>query len=307
MPDISYLQIVRAQSADTAALVTASEAAYRTAVDATVSRVIGDPACRVILLAGPSSSGKTTTARILCETIAAAGHPAFSLSLDDFYRPPDDPDYPLHSDGTPDYESPASLRISEIHDCLAAVLSGESYDVPRFDFMQGGRAPERHKLSVPSDGYLVVEGLHALNPLLTVGLAREKIAKIFISVSTNILDENGARLLSGRKIRLLRRMTRDALYRASDAARTYALWRHVLRGEEQHLYPLRDTADIKIDTFHPYEIGVFRPHAERLLAAEGAPHDAYIDVLRAALGRFAPLPTACVPKNSLLREFLPLD
>ena len=106
-------------------------------------------------------------------------------------------------------------------------------------------------------------------------------------------------------MRFVRRLVRDFYHRASDAARTFALWQSVVRGEEKYLYPYRGTADVALDTFHPYEIGVLRPMAERLLAAEGAPENGYVDMIRRAIAKFTPIERECVPQGSLLLEFLP--
>ena len=140
-------------------------------------------------------------------------------------------------------------------------------------------------------------------PRLTDGLAG--LYRLFISVSANIVDGAGNRLLSGRKIRFLRRMSRDFLYRNATAARTYELWQSVLLGEDQYLYPYRDTADRQIDTFHLYEVGVLRTHAEYLLFAEDAPQNPYVDEIRHGLTAFPPIDSAHVPETSLLREFIP--
>ncbi len=283
-----------------------SERGYRQKMQGVVDRLLAEPTRRIILLAGPSSSGKTTTASLLREMLGTEGHPAAVVSLDDFYRELDEPDYPRHPDGTLDYEAPDAIDIAEVHDCLETVLRGEVYPLPRFDFLKRTRALKRTPLSIPEGGYLIVEGLHALNPRLSVGLARERLLKMFISVSTNLFSDGAdTPFLTGRKIRFMRRMSRDRLYRASSAAQTYALWQSVRAGEENYLYPFRDLADVQLDTFHPYEVGVLRPLVEGLLDAPDAPRNPYIDEIRLALLEFSPLDDALVPPTSLLREFLP--
>lgn len=304
MPDMKLSVICEQLFRDVAAAVDTAERAYQEKV-ARVARELSRGARRVLLLAGPSSSGKTTTARLLAEDLERSGHAATILSLDDFYRNPEEEGYPRGEDGALDFEAPDAIDIGLVHDCIEAVLRGDTYPAPRFDFLTHRRAPAPVPVSVPKGGCLIIEGLHALNPRLTAGLPSERLFRLFISVSTNILDEGGARILSGRRVRFLRRLSRDFLYRSSDAANTYRLWKNVTRGEGLYLYPYRDTADMTLDTFHPYEIGVLRPYALRLLAADGAPSDDYIREIRAALSRFAPLPTDVVPQTSLLREFLP--
>jgi uridine kinase len=306
MPDMKLSFIRDLLAGGIPGAVRTVECDYEEKVRSVARRLISDPDRRVLLLAGPSSSGKTTTSRLLCEELRESGHEATVLSLDDFYRNPEEPEYPRDREGKLDYEAPDSIDIALVHDCIEAVLEGHTYPAPRFDFLTHRRAPAPQPISVPEGGVLIIEGLHALNPRLAAGLPQNRLFRLFISVSTNITDgESGARLFSGRRVRFLRRLSRDALYRNSGAANTYTLWKNVTRGESLFLYPYRDTADMTLDTFHPYEIGVLRPYAERLLAAENAPHDDYIDEIRASLAHFAPLPTEIVPGTSLLREFLP--
>ncbi len=304
MPEMLHCEIINALR-DVPAAVAAAEESYDEKVRAVAREMVSDPRRRVLFLAGPSSSGKTTTSRLLVEELALLGHEATVLSLDDFYRNPEEEGYPLDEKGELDFEAPDSIDIAMARDCIGAVLRGETFLSPRFDFQTHRRAPEPIPLSVPDGGILIVEGLHALNPRLSEGLPPERLFGLFISVSTNINRADGTRLLSGRRIRFLRRLCRDALYRNSDAANTYTLWANVTRGENLFLYPHRDRANMALDTFHPYEVGVFRPYAERLLAADGAPHDDYIDEIHAALAEFEALSTDVVPSDSLLREFLP--
>lgn len=305
MPEMKLSEIHRLLAGGTDAAVRAVERDYDEKVRTVARRLISDPDRRVLLLAGPSSSGKTTTSRLLCEELRERGHEATVLSLDDFYRNPEEEGYPRDDDGDLDFEAPDSIDIGLVHDCIEAILRGDTYPAPRFDFHTHRRAPEPHPISVPEGGVLIIEGLHALNPRLVAGLPQNRLFRLFISVSTNVTQEDGTRILSGRRVRFLRRLSRDALYRNSDAANTYELWSNVTRGENLFLYPHRDTADMTLNTFHPYEVGVLRPYAERLLSAENAPHDAYIDEIHAALSQFEELPTEIVPAESLLREFLP--
>ncbi len=302
MSDICIDRILSETAENLASCVAAAEDAYHQKIESVVRDLLSGGQ-RVIMLAGPSSSGKTTTANILADRLSTAGHSAAVVSLDNFYRQPDDPGYPRNPDGSLDFETVDALEIGAIHDCIAAVLRGGEYLLPRFDFKRGCRAEERIPLSVPEDGFVIVEGLHALNPVLTDGLSG--LYRLFISVSTNVVDGEGNRLLSGRKIRFLRRMSRDFLYRNATAARTYELWQSVLPGEDKYLYPYRDRADRQLDTFHLYEGGVLRGYAEKLLFAPDAPQNPYVEEIRRGLTAFPVIDSAHVPNTSLLREFIP--
>lgn len=304
MADINMTDLTRALRHDRAACIAQAERAYAAHIDGFIDRLLSDGEKRVVLLAGPSSSGKTTTAAMLRAGLARRGHAAAVVSLDDFYRAADDPTYPRTPDGAPDYETVDALHIDDIRACLRTLSEGGEYLLPHFDFRTATRIPQAMPLRLPSGGYVIMEGLHALNPRLCEGVPDAHLAKLFVSVSTNLTDGDGVRLLSGRKIRFLRRLSRDAIYRNSDAANTYRLWQQVLRGEDLYLYPFRDRADAAIDTFHLYEIGLLRPHAERLLAAPDAPRNAYTTAVAAAMRHFEPIEDAAVPAHSLLREFI---
>ncbi len=280
------------------------EAGYRLQLEELAQHIISSRS-RVVLLAGPSSSGKTTTANLLADTLRADGHAATVISLDDFYRSRYDADYPRTPDGKPDYEAPESLRLDLVRGTIARVVRGEPAPVPRYDFKLGRRFDNAMVVDIPQGGCAIIEGLHALNPVLTEGMARTAITRVFVSVSTNLVDGDGKHILSGRKIRFIRRLTRDFLYRASDARRTLDFWGGVKRGEDKYLYPYKETADFKFDTFHRYELGVMKPWTEQVLADSPELTDPLLDTVRGALAYFDEVPIDMVPETSLIREFVP--
>jgi uridine kinase len=146
--------------------------------------------------------------------------------------------------------------------------------------------------------------LHAINPRISSLLPKERLLKIFISVSTNI-NNNGERILSGRKIRFVRRMVRDSIYRNADAKRTLSMWKNVLRGEDLYLYPHRDNADVSFDTFHEFELGIMRPFVLNLISEELARENSYAKTVRDALLSVHPIDLSLLPESSLIREFVP--
>lgn len=283
-----------------------AEDRYHGAIWALADELIADGQRRVVLLAGPSSSGKTTTANMLADRLTALGHKSIVVSLDNFYRDSRDPDYPRLPDGSRDLECVDALQVSAIHHCIEALVSGKSCPIPRYDFHEGKSTPDAFTLAVPAGGFAVIEGLHALNPRLIEGLPREGIFKLFVSVSTN-LNADGRRILSGRKLRFIRRLTRDHLYRGASAQRTLSLWRHVIEGEDKYLYPFKSTADQALNTFHTFELGTMRPFTLAALDADLSEelNCDFIHTVRGALEAAVTVPLSAVPKTSLIREFVP--
>lgn len=284
-------------------LISESENRYRALIDSVAEKTKLCHDIRIILLAGPSGSGKTTSANLISDAIKAGGRPSMVISLDDFYRDATDKEYPRLENGERDFEALDALNIPDLQKMLLAVSKGESFVIPKYDFKVGGRTEERRHEPMP-DGVVIIEGLHALNPRVFSLLPKERLYKIFISVSTNIND-NGKRILSGRKIRFVRRMVRDSIYRNADAERTLSMWMNVLRGEDVYLYPHRDCADLSFNTFHDFELGVMRPFVENLISVKLAEKNAYAKTVRDGLNSVLPIPADLIPESSLIKEFVP--
>lgn len=302
MSEIEISKINGLAKSDPVMLIRNSERQYKNFVDAIATRVAEDENIRIVLLAGPSGSGKTTTANLLADSIRAKGLFSLVLSLDDFYRGKEDPEYPRLESGERDFEAVDALNLPDLEKTLLAISRGEEFLIPKYDFKIGGRAFTKKHPKI-SHGCVIIEGLHALNPRISEHLPKDKVYKIFISVSTNIND-NGARILSGRKLRFTRRMIRDSLYRGADAERTLELWQNVLLGEEKYLYPYRSLADVEFDTFHAFEPGVMRSYAERLISDELAESDEYAKTVLTALRLAERVNEELIPEDSLIREFI---
>ena len=283
--------------------VAEADDAYHARIEEIAARVAENRNIRIITLAGPSGSGKTTSANLIKDAIRSHGLESIVVSLDDFYRDSSDPDYPRFADGSRDFECPESLHLDEIADTLRAIASGESFNLPKYDFKVGGRVSSTPHAPI-TNGCVIVEGLHALNPKISDALPHECVMKIFISVSTNIVASDGERLISGRKIRFVRRMVRDSIYRASDAERTLGMWDEVLAAEDVYLYPYRDTADVCLDTFHIYELSVMRERALALISRELSERNSFAAIVFTALRAVEPLGEDIVPDDSLIREFI---
>ena len=302
MAEIDIEKINERASADPLAFILGCEKKYKDFTREVSDRVTKNDKIRMILLAGPSGSGKTTTANMLADELRRLGLRSFVISLDDFYRNPEDPEYPKLENGERDFESVDALDLREIEKTLVSIAEGEDFTVPRFDFKLGRRAEVRSFTKI-AHGCVIIEGLHAMNPKIFEHLPTDKILRVFISVSTNV-NENGERILSGRKVRFTRRMVRDSIYRNADAERTLGLWENVIAGEEKYLYPYRKFADIDFNTFHEYEPCIMRAYAERLISKELAEKNSYANTVISALTKITPISDALVPDDSLLREFI---
>lgn len=224
-----------------------------------VSTFLSDSRYDIVLLAGPSSSGKTTTAGKLADKIRQSGRNAFIVSLDDFYLNRDD--IPDGEDGLKDFESVNALDIDLIHSTFSDLIEKRRAELPLFDFKTGSRTDKTKHINLDRNDVIVVEGLHALNPVITDGLDESHLYKIYISVSSRVIGKNGEILLNKRNLRLVRRMIRDAKHRNMHAEDTFNQWDSVLRGEDKYLFPFESYADVKIDSFHPYESCIFKQEA----------------------------------------------
>lgn len=280
-----------------------AEKHYSAEIDRLAGDVAHSPQTRVILLAGPSSAGKTTTANILRDRLNAGGRCAEVVSLDHFYRNREE-DYPVNPDGSLDFENITALQTELIEKSLRDIIARRDCWLPRYDFKTATRTDRATFLPAREDSVVIVEGLHALNPIISGNLPQESLRKVFVSVSTNILRD-GRRILSGRKIRFLRRMTRDHLYRGASPERTLSLWPKVLEGEDRYLYPYKELADDRIDTFHMYEVGLLRSFAEKMLMEAPPPTSIFLSLVMNAVRQFSPVSPEFVPQTSLIREFIP--
>ena len=301
MASIKLADLLR-QMNDPVALIKSDEEAYCKSIRDTALSVVTSGRIRVILLAGPSGSGKTTTANLLSDEIKRLGERSMVVSLDDFYLDANDSRYPRFADGGRNFESPYALNTDVLHQTLADIVAGRDFTVPKYDFKVGG-CVGMTKYKGFANGSVIIEGIHGLNPMFSDPFPKDKLMRLFVSVSTNIEDEGGV-ILSGRKLRFIRRMVRDSIYRAADARRTLGMWEKVLEGENEYLYPYKHLADVRFDTFHRFEAAVMKPYAIELLDAGVRSESAYADIVARALERIPVIDSALVPDNSLIREFI---
>ena len=259
------------------------------------------------MLAGPSSAGKTTTARKLCEKLNEKGVKTYVLSLDDFYLNRED--IPYLPDGTQDFETVYALDLPCFEEKVNALLRGETVKNPIFDFHTGKRSDtEFNEITLGEKDAVIIEGLHALNPVITEKI-QGKLLKIYINVSSRIYDEKGNIIINKRNMRFIRRMVRDYKFRSSTVQNTCKLWKNVTMGEDKYLFPYRHLADIKINTIHLYESCVLKHQAMDLIENSEVSEEYKADIKKIynALKQFESIEQSLVPNDSLLREFLGVE
>ncbi|MBQ2841481.1 MAG: nucleoside kinase [Clostridia bacterium] len=277
--------------------------AYHARADEVAQGIFADNSKKIVLLAGPSSSGKTTTAKILSEKINMLSGKAYTVSLDDFYLPRG-VGYPLDENGNPDYECVEALDLELLHSSLRSLAENGKASLPAFDFKTGDRINNARTVELYGNDVIIVEGLHALNPVITDTLDESKLLKIYISVSSRVYDENGEVLLSKRDLRFVRRTVRDYQFRSTPVERTFEIWESVMRGEDRYLFPYEERADIRINSFHPCEPCIFSETAIGLLKGVSCgkfKEKAALLINKLAL--FENTDYSLLPADSLLREF----
>ncbi len=260
---------------------------------------------RVILLAGPSSSGKTTTASRVKKALAERGVFAHMVSLDDYYRPKHDPDFPKTKKGDPDLEAPDALDVDLLGQHLELLDEGREIMVPSFDFRRQCQAPENFwRLRLHDHEAVIFEGIHGLNPILTD--KNPEATRLFVSTASSVYDDD-VEVFDRVWMRVLRRIVRDYNFRSSSAEETLGMWKNVRLGEKRFISPYKKFAHYAIDSAHGYEVAAFRPIAEHmLLKLEEHPQPKLVDLILEGLESFTPLDPMSLPETSLLREeFLP--
>ena len=282
------------------ALVDEGEREYGERLERSAQKIIASRA-KIIMLTGPSASGKTTSAHKLADTLVGCGVPARVISLDNFFRGAEN--YPLLPDGTKDYESPATLDMPEINRCLSELAAGDKTDLPIYDFRREKRAAEREHIELEG-GVCIVEGIHALNPELTRLLPENGVFRVYAGLREEY-SLDGLRSIDTRDIRLCRRMLRDASDRGHSPEKTLAMWDKVLDGENKYIKVYKNSANLVLDTSFSYELGVIAGLVGGELARMDAGSAHYERLARTAR-RFAgvqPLSVRCMPRDSMLAEF----
>lgn len=289
---------------DPSALVEHSIYRYNESIEDIVERVIRTSGRTLVMLAGPSASGKTTTAQKISDMLNERGVKSYRVSLDDFYL--NRVDIPGYKDGKPDFETPDALDIELFSYTMRSLLNGDKTKLPQFDFLTGMRSDRFEELALGAEDTVVVEGIHALNPKILKNVPKDHILRLYVSVDSRIVNENDKIILNKRDIRFMRRLIRDDNFRGASAEKTMQLWQNVRIGEEKYLLPYKQFADMKLNTIHLCELGVYRNNIiEKLEMAELSDEDrAFADRLIFNIKKFISLDAALIPNHCLLKEFL---
>jgi uridine kinase len=258
---------------------------------------------KIILISGPSSSGKTTFAKRLAIHLIVNGMKPLNLSLDNYFVDRDDT--PLDENGKHDYEAVEALDISLFNQNLVSLLAGEQVELPMFSFETGSRFYNGVSMQMHPENVLIIEGIHGLNPQLTSSIPSEAKFKIYVSALTtlNIDDHNR---VSTTDNRLIRRIVRDYRYRKYSARETISRWPSVRQGEEKHIFPFQEEADAMFNSALLYELAVLKPFAEPILLEVQPNQPEYAEATRLLdfFSYFKPLKPNEIPPTSILREFL---
>ena len=258
---------------------------------------------KVVLLAGPSSSGKTTTSKKLAIYLQTYGFKTHSISIDDYFL--ERKDTPKLKNGEYDFESLRAIDLDLFNKQLTKLLDGEKVLLPQYNFVLGKKEFKNKWLQLKENDIIIIEGLHALNDELTMAIERKHKFKIYISPFTQLNIDNHSRIHTS-DTRRLRRIIRDNKTRGHLAADTLNMWKNIKEGEEKYIYPFQDDADTVINTALIYELGVLKTYAEPLLFSVEEDDPAYPEAIRLInlLRNLLPIPSDQVPKDSILREFI---
>lgn len=268
------------------------------------SQIVERKTVRIVLIAGPSSSGKTTSAKKLALELQAMGYQPKVISLDNYYLGRDKT--PLDENGKPDYECLEALNVELLNQNLMDLFAGKEANIPSYDFHSGkSYFDDANKMKLAENEILIMEGIHGLNDRLTPKVPAEYKFKIYLSALTQLnLDDHNR--ISTSDNRLIRRIVRDANFRGKPAAGTIEMWPSVRKGEELHIFPYQNNADAVLNTALDYELSVLRVYAASLLRQVKPTQKEYSEARRLLnfLENFATIPPTSVPNRSIIREFI---
>lgn len=278
------------------------EALHEKKISEIATDIVENKKAKLILIAGPSSSGKTTFAKRLSVQLQACKAKPIVIGMDDYFV--DRTKTPRKEDGDYDFESIYSLDLEYLNLQLTALLNGEEITLPQYDFTRGIRKTSNHKVRIVKDEIIIMEGIHGLNEELTASIPAEYKTKIYISALNQLNIDNHNRIPTT-DCRLIRRIVRDHQYRGYSANETLTRWIDVRNGEEKNIFPYQENADYMFNSSLTYELGVFKKHVWKMLHSVPRTSSAQMEAKRLLrlLSYVKDIPDQLVPNNSILREF----
>lgn len=272
------------------------EKQYHDQIFAIVEKLLTDHNKQFILIAGPSSSGKTTTSKILKAKIESSGKKAIALSLDDFFVEREET--PKWDDGSYNYETSEAIDWNLFGSCMKGLLNEEPVNLPTYNFVTGGKE-FKQTTQINKNTFVIVEGLHALNPIIDKYIPHSKSVKAYIAALSDVMQDDEI-YIEHKNVRLFRRIIRDLHTRSTSVEDTLKSWQKVSLGETLYIDPFVDTAEFFVNTFHAYELSVYKTLFEKLKT-----HTQALETLSLTLEPFENLNDDIVPKDSVLQEFIP--
>lgn len=260
---------------------------------------------RIVLLSGPSGSTKTTTSEKIAEQLSKSNISAVVISLDNFFVDRDD--LPLLPNGEKDFESVKTLDVPLLQKCLHELLEDKESILPVFDFPTGKRSDKTQKVSLKGDTIVIIEGIHAINPKLTMEENASEFLRIYVSPNTDFCSSTGEVLISSQNIRLIRRLVRDYFYRGNHFENTFKMWTNVVASENENIIPYSKNADILIDTTILYEPCIFAGYMNEINLKCTEREEKYqkqIDDLLLNLSKFQEISRDLIPVDTVLHEFI---
>ena len=294
------IKLVNAAAVDKVSFIRHCEFEYESRIYAAAKEIMASGK-RIVMLTGPSASGKTTTSNKIAEKIRTMGKKAQVLSMDNFFKNPEV--YPRLADGTKDYENVQAVDIELMEKCLNEILETGKSVMPAFDFKTERRVENAITMDI-GDGIIIVEGIHALNPAVLGSLSREQVFTIYAGLREEY-SHQGQRVLPTRDIRMVRRMIRDFKHRGHSPEKTIAMWQSVCDGEDKYIKPFKPNADLLLDTSFSYEILVMNSALKNLSAGlkDGSPESERLEKLIRVFNNCDFIPEGYLLANSMLKEF----
>lgn len=278
------------------------EQQYNKKISAVADQIL-DSACPIVMLSGPSASGKTTSSYKLARQLERCGRKTAVISMDNFFRNIEE--YPTTSDGKPDFEHLQAVDVERINVCLKELIEDGKSDMPTYDFLTQHRCGDTLHIEVANGEIVIIEGIHALNPVVSQSVSGSDVFKIYAGLRAEY-SEGGKRVVTTRDLRITRRLVRDYYFRGHSLRNTLELWNRLMDGEEKWIKPFKPDADILLDTSFEYEPGLFAPILTELCnnPAQGGDFRDVLLRVAACFKRFQPIETVNIPKDSMLREFV---